>query len=264
MFRTIKKYTRVYRHFVSTSIALGTSFRLHFILLILMDLLFYFSSLASVSFIFDHVNQIGPWQRTEFMFFVCFMLAVDHLHMTFVSESFWELSHQIRTGSLDFLLLKPIGTVFHAFLRFIRPASALNIFVTWGLLIYYGQAIGLLWWQWILMPILMLLSLTLLVTMEILVSCSMFVTIESFGINFLRMQLQQLARWPDFVYRLWARRILTFGLPVILVGSAPVHWLLSPFEFRFMAYMFLAIIIMWVIIAPVWRFALSRYESASS
>ena len=84
------------------------------------------------------------------------MLAVDHLHMTFVSESFWELSHQIRTGSLDFLLLKPIGTVFHAFLRFIRPASALNIVVTWGLLIYYGQAIELLWWQWILMPILML------------------------------------------------------------------------------------------------------------
>ena len=87
---------------------------------------------------------------------------------------------------------------------------------------------------------------------------------ESFGINFLRMQLQQLARWPDFVYRLWARRILTFGLPVILVGSAPVHWLLSPFEFKFMAYMFLAIIVMWLIIAPVWRLSLSRYENASS
>ena len=264
MMRSIKKYARIYKHFVSTSIALGTSFRLHFVLLIFMDLLFYFSSLASVSFIFDHVDMVGSWKREEFMFFISFMLAVDHLHMTFVSESFWELSHQIRTGSLDFLLVKPVGTVFHAFLRFIRPASFLNVIVTWSLLGYYGQAIDLAWWQWCCMPVLLVLSLVLLVSMEILVSCTMFVTIESFGINFLRMQLQQLARWPDFVYRLWARRFFTFGLPVLLIGSAPVQWLLNPFDFKFMGIMLVAIVILWATIAPVWHLALSKYESASS
>ena len=87
----IKKYTSVYREYINHAFAEALSYRAHFVLLIIMDLLFYASLIFSVDFIFDHIDHLGPWERSEFLFFISFMLAIDHIHMTLVSESFWTL-----------------------------------------------------------------------------------------------------------------------------------------------------------------------------
>lgn len=260
----MKKYLAVYREFINHSFSEAMSYRLHFVLLIIMDLLFYLSLLGSVDFIFRHVDQIGPWGRVEFMLFISFMLAIDHLHMTLISESFWNLSTDIRTGKLDFILLKPIGALFQIFFRFIRPATMLNGFVPWGLLIYYAWHLELNLVSWLMLPILVILGLTLLVSIEILISMTMFWTIESFGINFLRMQLQQLSRWPDFIYRFYARKFFSIAVPVLLVGSVPIKFLLDPSHWQILLSMLFATGISWLLIGFFWRLGLRHYESASS
>lgn len=250
--------------FVSNCFAAASSFRLHFILLIVMDQIFYFSLLASVDFIFDHVSRIGPWARPEFMFFISFMLAVDHLHMTFVSESFWDFSFDLRTGRLDFILLRPLNTLFSVFARQIRPASLVNIVTPWSCLIYFGGQLDLFWYAWLFLPFLVLLALVLLTSIEILICMLMFWTVEAFGINFLRMQLQQLSRWPDFIYQDFPRRLFTFAVPILLVGSSPVRFLLDPHDWRGLAWMVLGLLALWLLIGLAWRKGLRSYESASS
>jgi len=261
---SLKQYLGVYREFIGNSFSQAMSFRVHFVLLIVMDLLFYFSSLASVDFIFNHVERIGPWNRDEFLFFVSFMLAVDHLHMTFISESFWTFSYEVRTGRLDFILLKPIGALFNVFFRFIRPASLCNIFVPWACMFYFGNKAEISGVTWILIPPMLVLSLTLLVSLEILLSMSMFWVIESFGINFLRMQFQQMARWPDFVYRYFARKTFTIIIPILLIGSAPVRFLFDQKDWPILAGMIAWILLSWWLIKIAWHKGLKRYESASS
>jgi ABC-2 type transport system permease protein len=192
------------------------------------------------------------------------MIAIDHLHMTFISESFWNFSHDIRTGKLDFVLIKPIGTLFQIFFRFIRPGTLFNGFVPWALLIFYGQKIGLDFWSWMALPLLVMFGFLLLVSIEILISMSMFWTVESFGINFLRMQLQQLSRWPDFVYRFYARKFFSFGIPVLLIGSAPVNFLIDHESWPRLFEMLGVFIITTVLIRFAWRRGLKSYESASS
>jgi ABC-2 type transport system permease protein len=258
------KYWQVYRQFVNHSFAEAMSFRAHFVLLIVMDLFFYLSLLGSIDFIFQHIDQIGPWQKPQFMFFASFMVAIDHLHMTFISESFWNLSRDIRTGRLDFVLIKPIGSLFQIFFRYIRPGTMLNGFVPWSLLIYYGLELNLSVWDWILLPILIVCGLTLLTSVEILLSMVMFWTVESFGINFLRMQLQQLARWPDFIYRFYARKLFSFGIPVLLVGSAPVQFLFDRNNWERLVLMLVLIVVNWMLIGKAWQWGLRSYESASS
>jgi len=260
----IKHYWQVYKEFLSTSFAEAMSYRLHFVLLIAMDLLFYFSALASVDFIYDHVKSIGVWDRPQFLFFVSFMLAVDHLHMTFVSENFWNFSYELRTGRLDFVLIKPIGTLFPVFFRMMRPGSLCIIFVPWACLIHYGRLAGLTVWAWAALPVLVLMGFTLAVSLEILLSMSMFWLIESVGINFLRMQLQQVARWPDFVYRAFAQRMFTIVFPILLVGSAPVRVLFDPQDWPRLFGMAAAIVLSWAGIGFFWRLGLRAYESASS
>jgi len=257
-------YGRVYREFIHTSFAEAMTYRTHFVLLIFMDLFFYFTTLASVSFIFDHVDKIGAWEREEFLFFISIMLAINHLHMTFISESFWRLSVDIRKGDLDFILIKPLGTLFSVFFRFIRPASLLILPVPWGLIIYFGRLIQLEPLSWVLLPFLVLLGLILLVSLEILISTSMFWIIEGWGINFLRMQMQELSRWPDFVFQTLARRVLTLVFPILLIGSAPARFLLDNQDFLPLIGMLVAILISWVLIRFFWKLGLGAYESASS
>lgn len=260
----LKYYWRLYRGFLATSFAIGTSFRTNFILLIVMDLFFYASSLFTTSFIFDHVTQIGPWNRAQFMFFIAFMLAVDHLHMTFVSENFWGFSFDLRTGKLDFDLLRPAGSVFSVFFRDIRPSTIFNFPVPWACMWWFGKQAGLTGLDWCLLPLFVLLAFTLIVALEVLLCMAMFWTVEAWGINFLRMQFQQISRWPEFVYLPTARRVLTFIFPVLMVGSYPVHVLFDLGQWPLMLLMVLAIVITIGLINLLWKRGLHHYESASS
>lgn len=257
-------YALIYREFISNSFAEAMSYRLHFVLLIVMDLIFYLTVMASVDFLFDHVTHIGPWGRSEFLFFMAFMIAIEHLHMTFVSENFWNFSYDIRTGNLDFMLLRPVGTLFVVFFRSIRPGTLLNGLFPWAWLILFGRELGLGPWQWLALPGLVLLGLALLTSIEILISMSMFWIVESMGVNFLRMQFQQVSRWPDFVYQYFAQKFFSFVIPVLLVGSAPVHFLLDLGQWPGLVKMLALMLLSWLLIGWFWRKGLASYESASS
>lgn len=262
--RRLLHYLRVYREFLVTSFVEATSYRAHFVLLVFMELVFYAISLASVDIVFQHVARVGVWNREQFLFFVSFMLSVDQLHMTFVSSGFWELSEKIRTGGLDYDLLRPLNLLFTVFFRHLRAACVLVLPVSWGLLAYFGYQAGLRLWGWLLLPFLLLLSFALMCAIEFLISTIMFFTVAGTGLNFMRMQLQELARWPDFIYAAGPRRLFTFGIPVLLIGSAPVRFLFDPAESLLLLALPVTLAVLVVANHFAWRFALRRYHSASS
>lgn len=264
MIKHIRHYWGIYKHFIATNIAEASSYRAHFVLLIFMDLLFYFSTFASIDFIFNHVTAVGLWSRPEFMFFVAFLLTVDHIHMSLVSENFWMFSAAIRLGTLDFDLLKPVSLFFISFFRHIRSASLINTVIIWPTLVYFGVEAGLTAWQWVMLPLLILLALTLFVSLDVLMCALMFWIVESMGINFLRIQIQQVARWPDFIYRGIIRRFFLFFFPVLLIGNAPVRFLFNWNDWTYLAGLGAAILICWMLIRVAFKVGLHRYESASS
>lgn len=257
-------YWDVYKKFVSTSISVETSFRTSFILLIFMDFFFFFSSIGSVSFIYDHVVNIGPWQKDQLLFFLTFMLAIDNLHMMIFSQSFWEFSFHIKTGQLDYVILKPMNTIFSVFFRYFRASSLFNTPLFMGYLIYYGIQVKLSFLDWTLLPFLIVLSLALLVVIEFILSTSMFWLTDGMGINFLRMQMQQLGRWPNFIYQGFIRKVLTVVLPILLVGSGPIHFLFDKSAWQLLVTMIAALFILVFVLLVTWRIGIRRYDSASS
>ena len=260
----MKTYLKVYKKFLETSLAEASSFRTSFILIIFMDIIFYLTTISSVSFIYDHVSTIGPWDKNRLLFFISFMLAIDHLHMTVVSENFWELSVKIRTGTLDFDILRPLSSIFSVFFRYVRTSSIANTPLVWGMLIYFGTKLELNFYQWAVIPPLIIIGFTLFVIIEFCLSVAMFWTIEGWGINFLRMQLQQLARWPHFIYSYFPRKILTIFLPILLVGSGPVNYIYNFTKFQLLLGSLVAIVFFSIVLKYLWAFALTKYDSPSS
>lgn len=264
MFKTLIRYGKIYAQYIALSSAVNMSFRTHFFLLILMDIFFFATALTGMHIIYEHIATIGPWNKDQFLFFLCFMLTVDNIHMTMFSIAFWELSLEIRTGAFDYTIMRPLNTVFATFFRFFRPSGVAGFAIIVSLLIHYGIKVGLSPLDWALLPVFIISALALLLVIEFIISVSMFWLYEGTGVNFLRMQLQHLSRWPDFLFTSLSRKILIFGLPILLIGSGPVHFLLDKERFWPLLGMFLAIAVGLGILSVLWRLALRRYDSASS
>lgn len=254
----------IYYGFISASITEATSFRVNFFLLILVDVVFYFISLTGMSMIFQHAQSIGPWDRHQMLFFVSYMLMVDCLHMGTVAESFWTLPFQIRAGDLDFILLRPAPAMFSIFFRHFRSSSFISLIIATTLLIYHGNNAGLNPLQWALTPFLILASTTLFILLEFFIATLTFWAQEGLGINFLRMQMQEVARYPDFIYQGWARRILMTLMPALLVGAPSLHFLLQTGPISLLVAQIFAIAIVAFGLKWLWIRALNHYESASS
>ena len=132
------------------------------------------------------------------------------------------------------------------------------------LLIYFGLTIGLFWWQWILLPFLILIGLAVLVCLEMVMSVSMFWLVEGLGVNFLRMQFQALSRWPDFIFQGIVRRLFTVVFPLALVVNGPVRFLFNTGDWSLLVGCFVVILVSIFFVRYLWQFALKRYDSASS
>ena len=119
-------------------------------------------------------------------------------------------------------------------------------------------------YAWILLPIFVIAGLVLLVSFELFMTMFVFWTIEVYGINFLRIQFQQLSRWPAFTFKPWPRRIFTFMLPILLIGTPTTGVLLGTSPWYTLLYMLGATLILWGLVRWLWLTGLKSYESASS
>jgi len=257
----ISKYLSLYKEFFKTILSEELSFRANFIFQSFMNVSFISAFFFTSIFIFDHIEHIGLWNKEEFLLFLSFVFAVDQTHYFLFSMNFWEFSEEIRLGRLDFHLLKPPHSLFIILLRNIAVPGIFTMLLTYSMVAYFGIQVHLSLWAWLSLPFCLVLSLSLLLGIEVLVSLLNFFTIEGIGINQIRLQIQQLCQWPDFIYknpiRLWL-------FPFLAITSVPIRWVLNISYWNWLTVMCIGSILLWSLIFFLWPKALHFYESPSS
>ena len=251
----------IYREFFKTSLSQAMSFRFDFLLQSLMNMSFMIIYYSSAFFIFNYVEKIGLWDKDQFFVFLSFVFVINQTHQFFFSFNFWQFSEDIRLGNLDFHLLKPFPLLFTVLLRTTAVGSFFTLLLTYGLFIYFGIKADLSVLSWILMPFSVLIALSLMLGLEVLISLINFFTIEGGAVNQIRIQVQHLQRWPDFIYK---RNYLLFIFPFVAVTSVPVR---SMLDFSFLSWFFLmslGAILLWTLIVFFWPRFLVFYKSPSS
>lgn len=262
--KTIRRYFEVYKQYWVQQLALASSFRLNFSLMILFDIMYYAVSLYTIDIIFLYSGHIGSWDRNQFMLFAAFMMALDNIHMAMVSQGFWIFASNIRLGGLDHYLVKPVHPLFSCFMQHFRPTLLISAFIPWTALYYFAVKCELSALSMALLPLLLLVGLFLLVCIEITISMLNFITIEGAGINFFRMQLQAVSRWPRFIYSTMARRVFTFIIPILIVGSFPVTFAFDNSRIDVLIGLVVAAGAAFIVMMKAWQWGIRRYQSASS
>ena len=258
----MKKYLLIYKEFFKTSLSEALSFRFNFILQLFMNICFIGSFFFNSIFIFHHVDLIGFWNKEEFLFFLSFVLFLNQIHSFLIAVNYWSFSDDIQIGNFDFTLLKPISSLFITFFNRLTIPSFSTVLVSLYLLIYFGLQLNLSVAVWLSLPFCCFLSIALLCGIEIIISLLNFFTIEGGGINQIRLQAQQISRWPDFIYQ---KQLRFFLIPVLATTSIPVRWILDTSYWSWLLIMILATFTLWfLIIFWLWPKGLKFYESASS
>jgi ABC-2 type transport system permease protein len=221
----------------------------------------------------EHERAAG-WNKHQFFVFIATSMLINSIVQMFFMTNADEFSELIRTGGLDFALLKPIDTQFLISLRRIEFASLAN-FVVAGVLMAYAlprvQSFPPTPWQIVLYPVYVLAGIGILYSLTIVLAASSVWFGRNTSIYDFWFYITNFSRYPMEIYHGpfgdWLRRAFTFVLPILIVVNVPARMLAKPLrpEYAYLA-LFAIVATLTSIVASRWVFqrALASYRSASS
>jgi ABC-2 type transport system permease protein len=278
-------YLAVFLMFARNSLVRDMMFRANFLIEAVSSVSWSVMNIGFYWIIFEHTQSIGVgtgWGRSEFFVFMGTTWIINSLMQAFFMPNSEEFSELIRTGGLDFALLKPIDTQFLISMRKVNWPSLSNTIV--GMVL-----IGFSLYKMSLRPdspwrfeVSMLLLYPLYIACGVAVLYSVMICLASTSVWLGRNQtlydfwfyITNFSRYPMEIYaRGWGLPlffIFTFVIPVLLVVNVPARLLAQPltprenWEWGLAAFTLLAAAMsVW---GSRWVFqrALLAYRSASS
>lgn len=271
--------------FARNSLVRDMMFRANFLIEAISSLSWALMNVGLYWIIFEHTTSIGRdtgWGKYEFFVFMGTTWIINSLVQAFFMPNSEEFSELIRTGGLDFAMLKPIDTQFLISLRKVSWSSLSNLlFGVLLLVISLAQLANRPEDPWRFQPM-MLILYPLYVACGVAILYSLMICLAATSVWLGRNQtlydfwfyITNFSRYPMEIYaRGWGIPLLfafTFVIPVLVVVNVPARLLAQPltprasWEWPLAAFTLLATMLS--ILASRWVFqrALLSYRSASS
>ena len=136
-------YGRVLATFFRNSLVREMAFRGNFLIEVVTNAFWFGAQLVLFTLIFGNVREVNGWNRHQFFAFMATGMIINTLIEAFFMPNCANFSELIRTGGLDFALLKPIDTQFLVSFEKIDLGALFHLFFPIALL---GYALGELGW----------------------------------------------------------------------------------------------------------------------
>ncbi|QEG36635.1 ABC transporter permease [Bythopirellula goksoeyrii] len=267
-------YLGVFLTFVRNSLVRDMTFRANFIIDTISSMSWMIMNLGFYVLVYQFTPNIGGWGKYQFFVFIATTMFVNSLVQAFFMPNAEELSEQVRTGGLDFALLKPIDTQFLVSLRRISWSSLGNFFVALLLLIYAVpriEGLELSLWQVLLYPVYVLMGVLILYSVMIALAATSIWLGRNQSLYDFWFYITNFSRYPMEIYEgTWGtplRQLFTFVIPILVVINVPARLMAKPlaWEHSWLA-VFGVVATLGSLLGSRWVFkrALWSYRSASS
>lgn len=216
--------------------------------------------------LFKHITTIAGWSYHD-------MLVLSGVFMTMHAVSWLlfrgginQLDVMINKGDLDWLLVKPADTQFLATMYIIDLEDAARSVVGIILIIAGLQGTPFLH----ILPLIPLFIFTLLCGQIVLYSVSLsiktisFKSIQGWATNAIYFRFLDLARYPTDIYHGFMRVVYTFIFPLAFLATVPAKTLLGRLTPTYFVLSIILAASTFTISRYIWKWALSKYSSASS
>lgn len=278
-------YRKVFQTFARNSLVRDMTFRTNFLLQCFSSLGWTAMNVGFYLIIFQYTNTIGEgsgWDRDKFFLFIATTWFINSLVQAFFMPNAQEFSELIRTGGLDFALLKPIDTQFLISFRKVDWSALSNFFAGIVILFFALRELATRDVNPMIPSAVTILLYCIFVGCGVAIMYSLMICLSATSIWLGRNQtlynfwfyITNFSRYPMEMYnRGWGQPLygfFTFVIPVLLVVNVPARLLAKPIdprtpeEWKMVGWAVVATFLS--LIASRWVFmkALSSYRSASS
>lgn len=274
-------YVRLFFTFARNSLIRDMTFRSNFLIEMVSSMTWMVMNLGFYALVYGLLGEnssgqatIEGWTKYEFFVFIATTMFVNSLVQAFFMPNAQELSELVRTGGLDFVLLKPVDAQFMLSMRRISWSSLGNFFVA---LLLLGYSLSRLegrpdsWLAALLYPA--------YVVGGVLILYSIMMTLAATSIWLGRNQslydfwfyITNFSRYPMEIYQgrfgTPIRTVFTFVVPILIVINVPARMMAKPLtaEYAQLA-LYGAVVTVAALLFSRWVFqrALASYRSASS
>jgi ABC-2 type transport system permease protein len=266
----IGRYFRMLGGLARYSLNREMAFRGNFLVKVAVEVLWLGLLLAFYRTVFGKTQFVAGWPESQYMFFVgCFFAMNGLIEMLFL-DNCNEFAELVRTGDLDFLLLKPIDEQFLITCRKMDWGTAPNVLM--GLAVMLAA----LWnMHWAFNAVRVAVFLVTFVC-GTAIAYSFMLALTSLSVWMVRNQslmemwwlFTSLARYPKEIFvGTWAQPMglfFTFIMPILLVVNVPAGAMVRVLDPAMVGFTLVATVaLVW---ASRWffKFALQSYRSASS
>jgi ABC-2 type transport system permease protein len=268
--KRVGRYFRLLGAFGRFALANEMAFRGNFIMRVLVEVLWLGILLVFYETLFSYTTKVGGWEAYPYLFFLGCYYSLEGLIETLFLENAIDFADMVRTGNLDFYLLKPIDEQFLVSLRKIDWSTATKIPLGGAIITFALVGIG---WTF---DAGKLIGFLALFACGAALTYSFLLTLSSMSVWLVRNEnltewwwlFSTLMRYPRENYNYgWSYPlyfVCWYIVPVLLVINVPADVMVQAVEPANIAYLVAAAALMLYFSRRFFFYALRSYSSASS
>jgi len=268
-------YFGVFLTFARNSLIRDMTFRVNFIIEAISSVSWMIMNLGFYALVYQYTQSIAGWSKYEFFVFIATTMFINSIVQAFFMPNMQELSELVRTGGLDFALLKPIDTQFLISLQRMNWSALGNSLVASLLLVYAVpkiEGLELTAWQLVLYPLYLFLGVVILYSVMIGLAATSIWLGRNQSLYDFWFYITTFSRYPMEIYEgdlgTPLRRAFTFVIPILVVVNVPARIMVKPLlaaeEWPLTVFAVLAAVLSLLGSRWVFQKALWSYRSASS
>jgi ABC-2 type transport system permease protein len=268
-------YGRVWLTFLRNSIVREMTFRGNFLIEVVTRTFWFVAQIVLFEIIYSYVPNIDGWTRETYFAFMATGMLINSLVETLFMPNCANFSELIRTGDLDFALLKPIDTQFLVSFEKVDLAELTQVLMSAGLLWYaLSKAdISVTWLNAALYLLLLAVGVAFFYCLMIILASTSIWLGRNQGLYDFWFYITVFGRYPrEFFNRPHPlAQVVWFGfsfvVPILLVITVPAHVLLGEIQSRAWQIALVAPVFTLVgffVARRVFEWSLRHYRSASS
>ena len=273
----LRDYVRVFATFFRNSVIREMTFRANFLIQIVTRTFWFATQLTLFAVIYSAIPHINGWTFEEYIGFMATGMLINAIVETFCMPNCASFSELIRTGNLDFALLKPIDTQFLVSFEKVNLAMLNQVLMAVALLMYalFKLHAEVTFAQVAVYAAFIVIAVVFFYSLMISLACTSIWFGRNQGLYDFWFYITVFARYPRSIYdgedpqRFESGEALQFAfsyvVPILLVVTVPARILvksLDHWEWAVAAAL-AAILGLWLS-RVIFRLALRSYRSASS
>ncbi len=260
------RYLKLLGIFYRYSVLRELEYRLNFFTNVVMSLFWMGWGIISATILFNVRSRIGDWSYNEVLIVIGLYTLFTGVIEAFFRPNVTNIIEQIRDGTFDFVLVKPVNAQFYASLRSIVVWRLFDIAAGGVIIVYALKQLG------VQPPPQQVLIFIAMIALAAVIVYSLWLMMVTLAFWFIKVDnltelfgaFYEAGRFPVTVYQGWVRGLLTFVIPIAFITTFPAAMLLNRAGEVQLGWAALLAAIMFFVSSRFWNLAIRSYSSASS